>query len=824
MANKRIIKRLLIIFGIIVLLISGVIVWLNNFYLPRKVKSLIVDGVEEATGKRASLDSVKINIFKGLVLRNLIIYDDDKPLIAVKEISSSIIIPELFNKKIIIPVINLEYPTFFIKRGQDGSFNIAKLFSNPASEGKEKKSKGFGVAVFKIDIDNGYINFEDSTFETPFSAMLENVGLNIYPTLPANIRFTLKARYHSDSPVFLSAVGGYDILQKKFLGKASFKGLCPKDFAPYYKNLGFSSSAGSMDGLINLQFAQGAFSTELSAKSQNLVLNKGKILVRLNSEIRALASYAPQDKVMTFSGKAVLSDSQVKGLAVADNIKGIAGDVSFNNSGIWSDNLSGLFLQAPVRAAVKFMDFKNPSFSVNASSAMGLEESVSILRDKLRFNLPGQLKGKGNLTLLLDNSATQGGLAYSGHFELIDGVFNPDKIKYPLENINGRVEFGPNQLKWQDLNFKFLGVPYKSSGTLTDFAMPGVQLGITSPELSLQSLFLVNKKVVNISKLSGKYLGSDFSIQGTLDAGSPKGLKAVLSGGADIELTDIRPLFPKLEEKLKKADPRGKIHIVADLDGDILDLKSCLINAKFSSPEVSAFGLKSQEFFLNSALSGGFVEAPFMHVSCYGGKIDGSASLDLGKEGYPYEASLAIDSIQIDKLKEDTPVKDKDISGIIKVEAKLNGAVNDISKLNGSGSIYISEGKLWELNLFKGLGALVFAKDFAKIVFQEGSCSFIVQDKAISTQDLRLKSSVADLAGPVKIGFDGTLDASLNVEVISEMVPLTGTFKDITTAIIGNATKFGVIKLSGTVREPKYKFNTAVVDILKGLRDTIFGN
>jgi hypothetical protein len=71
--------------------------------------------------------------------------------------------------------------------------------------------------------------------------------------------------------------------------------------------------------------------------------------------------------------------------------------------------------------------------------------------------------------------------------------------------------------------------------------------------------------------------------------------------------------------------------------------------------------------------------------------------------------------------------------------------------------------------------------------------------------------------------FDSSIDAQLNVEVLDENVPLTGTFKDITTAIVGKAGRFGVIKISGTLKEPKYKFKTAVAvtDIIKGLKDIL---
>jgi len=51
-------------------------------------------------------------------------------------------------------------------------------------------------------------------------------------------------------------------------------------------------------------------------------------------------------------------------------------------------------------------------------------------------------------------------------------------------------------------------------------------------------------------------------------------------------------------------------------------------------------------------------------------------------------------------------------------------------------------------------------------------------------------------------------------------VPLTGTFKDITTALLGRAEKFVGIRVTGKLNDAKYKFQPAVVDIIKGIADT----
>jgi hypothetical protein len=260
-----------------------------------------------------------------------------------------------------------------------------------------------------------------------------------------------------------------------------------------------------------------------------------------------------------------------------------------------------------------------------------------------------------------------------------------------------------------------------------------------------------------------------------------------------------------------------------NLNGNINDFKSCDIEAKFSGSPVSIYGLQADELLMTYNQADGIADIPLIHLALYSGTVEASAKMNLASDNLPYWIAANMQGVKIEKLKLDTAAKGKDIAGTLQAQVKLNGFSNDLSRLSGAGEIFITEGKLWQLNLFQGLGSLLFARDFANIIFNEGYCAFTVKDKYIFTDSLKLKSNITDLSGQVRIGFDSSIDASLNVQVLDEMAPVTGTLKDIATAIIGKAGRFGVIKITGTLKEPKYKFQPAVADIIKGLKDSIFG-
>jgi hypothetical protein len=264
--------------------------------------------------------------------------------------------------------------------------------------------------------------------------------------------------------------------------------------------------------------------------------------------------------------------------------------------------------------------------------------------------------------------------------------------------------------------------------------------------------------------------------------------------------------------------PSGTVEVKLNLAGNINDIKSCAIKARLASSSLSAYGLRAGDFFMEYNQADGLIDIPAIRLSLYDGTLLTSAKMNLSSPNLPYWVDVNIQGLKLEKLKLDTAAKEKDISGTLKAQAKINGFSGDFSKLSGQGEIFITEGNLWQLNLFKGLGALLFTRDFTSIIFSQGYCGFSIRDKSIFTDNLKLESNLVNLTGSVKIGFDSSLDALLNVQV-SDVAPLSGTFKDVTTAIMGQVGRFGSIKISGTLDDPKYKFKAAVFNIIKGLKD-----
>jgi len=815
-------KKIFFIFIALFIIVSIIIIYLNQGYLPTKIKSLIVSSLQEATQKKVNLESLQFHIFKGLVLKNLTIYDDQTTIVSIKESALTFLILPIFKKKLIIPTLRLKSPVVFLERKIDSTFNIQDLFPKKAPRIPKVK---FSIFIYKVSVTDASIHFQDDTLSPVFTKNIEKLDLVLNLALPASVKFRLKSEIPAATAINITATGEYKIPDKQLVSQISIKNFSPQDFQGYYRDFGVSITEGTIEAVIDLNLKNNLIDAKISSQNKNLAISKDKISLKLNAQINADLKYNLINKQLEYSGIATIAKSDIAGLDFLERLTDINGQVEFNNSGVFSDKLSANIWAIPIEAKLRLADFKKPLLNIDITSSLDLNSIQGLLKDKFKFSFPADIQGRGNLLLKIEARLPLVRLPQiNGSLDILNARLNLEKLKSSIEDISGRIEFDLSRLSWSEINFKYSGLPYKTTGALTNFKSPSVQLELSSRDLSLESTFAINQKLIKLSKLQGQYLNSKFSVRGDIDTTEPSSLVADLSGQLNINLADIKEPFKKFKDQLERIKPEGTMDAQFRLRGNINDLKSCTVEAGFSSSSLSAYGLKAQKFFLNYSQADGLVAISPLHLSLYDGTIEANAKMNLNSENLPFWISADIQGVKLEKLKLDTAAGEKDIAGAITAQVKLNGFSNDLSKLSGAGQINITEGKLWQLDLFKGLGALLFAKDFSQIIFREGLCGFSIQDKYIFTDNLKLKSNITDLTGSVKIGFDSSIDASLNVQILNEMVPLSGTFKDITTAILGQTGRFGVIKISGTLKEPKYKFQPAVKDIIKGIKNILFGN
>lgn len=817
--------------------------YLNKVVLPIKIKSLIIQNLENYTRKRVSLKSVQFSLLKGLIMENLALSDGQKTLISVKEASCTFLILPIFKeKKIIIPLIKLQEPRIFLNRRADNTINLMELV--PGKKAEEKKQT-FGIIVSGINLSDGQIDFQDDTFSPAFSKSIEDVNLDLHLDWPASIRCNFRAKAKATSPILVDAHAEFQLLTQELKAEISIRELPPQDFSVYYSNSGLApletieqsqNRKGFLTGLVikdgridvlinlNLKVKENFLAADISAQNKNITLAKDKLFFRLNSDIKINLQYNLVDKQLKYSGIAEVARADFSGIETVGEINNLRAKIQFNDSGLNSEKVLASVFGLPIEVKINLADFKNPQISLKLTSTLNLEDAQGILTEKFKVNLPVELTGQGRLSLDFRKTPTEEIPEITGSLKLISSQAKINRIALPLKDINGTIDYSRDKLQWSNLSFSYLDSIYNTSGALTNLRAPQANVTLSSDELLLKTYFRIEEKLVKIAKMEGRYLDSRLFVQGNINIADPQALQADINVELALDLKDLDKPLVKFKNQLEQIKPKGLVKAKIILNGSVGNPKYSQIRAELSSSTLSLYGLKVDKFFLNYAQADGIADIPLMHLSLYDGFLEAAAKINLDSENQPFWTEAKINDIKIEKLKLDSPLKDKDLSGTIRAIAKVNGFLKDISKLSGAGKIQIENGKLWELNLFKGLGKLLFTKDFTDIVFSGGYCEFFIKDKAIFTDKLILESYLVNLEGRGKIGFDSTLDVSLNVQMSDELAPATGSVKDITAAIMGQAGRFATIKLSGTLQKPEYRHRFTPVDVLKGLKDTVIGS
>ena len=809
-------KKFIIITIIIFIILSGAMVYLNKVILPKKIKSLIVLTLKKQTGKDVTLKSLEFSLFKGLILYDLVVTDNKNVILSTPQATCSIFIWPIFKKQIIIPSINLKSPYIFLERRVDNSFNLQDLFilSKP-----EVKKSDFNVSVFKINISGGDVVFQDDTLSSKFKKEIKNIQLNLHLGLPASVKFLLKGEIQNNLPVFIVVSGEYKILSQELFSNIAIKNLSLQEFAPYYNDLGnLVSGLIDLEGQIRLE--KQLFMANITTRSDNFNLLKEKLKAKLSFVLQTKVDYNLETKKLEFSGACDILQADISGIGLLPDINNLRGKFDFNQRSLIADSLKAELLGKSFEIKLGIKDFNTPVVSIDTD--LDLSFLPSILKDKFNFSNVNSAGGKAFLSIKAHPSES-GVWVLQGNMDIKEASLKLDKQNILLDNIFAKLGFSQNGLGWENTKFKYQGIEYQSSGTLTNFNSPNIKLKLYSLDLSLVGdLDLLDKKI-KLNQVKGKYLDSQFLINGTIDQADLSKGQLDLSGKVNLELDNLNKILNKQYPILKDMRLLGQMDVQFNLIGNPVDFKNCYFATRLASNNFSFYGLNTQSFSLNFFQDQRIAKITNLRMDFYDGLIQGSGALDLNTPNSPYQFELKVSDINLQKLKNDTPSKNKNIAGILFGELKANSFLGDLSKLDGAGSFTIKDGKLWELNLLQGLGKLLFAKDLGSIELSECFCEFLIKDKSVYTDKLQLKGNIANLTGPLRIGFDGSLVGSLDVDILSELVPMTGTLKDLSTAFIGQAGKFGVIKLSGTLKDPKYNFKLATTNIIQGITDVLFG-
>ena len=697
-------KIIIAVILIIAFLVSGTLIYVNNVLLPVKIKARITQELAKNLGKNVRIEKLSYNLIKGLVIQNLVIYDqsEDQTYLSVKEASLNLLFFPLFKRKIIVPLLRIDSPKIYLKIKPDNTLNLMELCKIQTAQ-KEKPK--FSFIISKIDLGNGALQFVDERLSPNYTKKITDLKIGAGLNLPGAIKFILQAKIQNfaSGPSFVSASGEYNLFKQALGAKVKIANVIIDDYLLYLNKLPVSLS----NGVVNADF-------EIGFKDKEL---------------------------------------EVKG---ATDTKGL--------------------------------NLKKEKFSL----------SVDInLEPEIKYNLENKKLGFKS-ALKLKTQALNAPVDIKGNLKLVD-----------------------NGLNWENLVVTYKQAQFNSSGRITDFAQPKIDFNLSAKDFTADTSLIIQDKSVKVTSCSGKYLDSEFNLKGNINTQDQDNPLINLNLNLNVILKDTFGLLPtNIQDNLKNLKLAGQCKVTGNISGGIKELKDLNTDLKFTSDNLSIYDFKLDNLYFTLEQKNKLLNIRDFMAGFYSGNANLKFLMNLEPQTPTYTAKIMLSNIDLSKLKTDTPLKDKDISGLFSANLDLAGETVKLETLQGQGVLSVKEGKLWELDLFKGLGELLFMPIYQNIIFKDMNANFTIKDKAINIVDSFLGSEKLELSCAGRLGFDGALDLTFNSQINAELIKDSTDLRKFTSAILGNIL---VVKIGGTIQKPEYKIVPGTKEIINQLKDLFFG-
>ncbi|MGE5307500.1 MAG: DUF748 domain-containing protein [Deltaproteobacteria bacterium] len=389
-------------------------------------------------------------------------------------------------------------------------------------------------------------------------------------------------------------------------------------------------------------------------------------------------------------------------------------------------------------------------------------------------------------------------------------------------NAAGALQIDPDVFLWKGIKLIYAGEEYVSSGSVRGFSSPTFEFGIYSTKAQLEGLIQTKNRILQITRIKGVMNGSNLFVTGTVDVSDLTAVPADLSVTGDVDLTDLNVFFSK-QQGWQQASPSGRLHTEMKVSGDLRQPCRLKVKGAVKSKTLCAYGLAFGNLHAEYDQENGAGHSLF-NFSFYDGIVHGEASLDLTKTGYPYTVKTTSEGINVQKLKNDTPFRAKDLSGTINVCSVISGQAGAIGNPEVRGNVQLADGKIFQLDILQGLGQMLFP-ELLSVTFSRGAADFNVKDRMLTVTEASLASSTLQLTGK------GTADLSspeqpvnglFNIQVSSSIIPRLGKFKNIASVILDQSRRVVGVQVSGTRTHPQYRLTQPLVDdLFRGLRDLL---
>ncbi len=821
--KRRVFLSLLL--GLIILTAASVN-YLNKVYLPVRIKAKLTGSLEEVLHYNVNIGKVSFNLINGIVIRDILVYDkiktEENTILQIKRVSFHLLyLPLLRDKKIIIPVLHIYSPELKVSYGKDNTFNLSALFSPVKNTDTAAKNKTLPL-VYKINLLKGSLLFEDERQQPKFSKAIHDLNMAFSVRDLKKASFMIHGNFlpEKEEPSKIFIQGDYIFRSNELKAKLNLTNISLAELNPYLRTLPFLVSSGIIQNT-NLTLRLQGKNLDIGGIIclKGAIIKKEGLLLSADIDILPQLNYAMDINGLRYTLGLKLNNSELQGVKYIGKVSAIKGDLELTQDKLKTNNLEFRALDSNCKLNGLLENFNSPILALNLEcQKLKLEELF------LLINHPQDLKlsGIAIVKVKLKGALQERPLDIAAGITIEDARLQT--LLLTLQHIKGTVNLKTDQASWEGLSFEYREIPYTTTGTLVGFNDPRLNLKIDSKDLRLASDIKINTELITLNNFTANYINSDCDIKGTIDTREKNNPLLDLAFTLSVNPQDILVFLPKqLAESIRKINPQGNIGLSGSLSGKARDYKDWNIQAQGSSGLISLYNLKFNNLSFALLEKDKILNLSGLSASGYSGTLNLDFISNLSKDKPTYALRFNSSGIDLGELKSDIGLKDKDMAGIIDINANLVGDFQDSVSLKGNGLLSLQNGRLWQVNLLKGLGELFLLPDYEKIIFKEAQAQFNIENKAISTDNLQLISDQLRLNCEGSLGFDGSLNFVAYAQVNKELIRESTDLRKFTAALFGELGNAVSIKIGGTINKPKYHLVPIPLDLLKRVKDFFLG-
>lgn len=515
-----------------------------------------------------------------------------------------------------------------------------------------------------------------------------------------------------------------------------------------------------------------------------------------------------------YLGAISFSSGQAINIPYAKTAENISGKISFNPNKMIINAFSGVVNQTPLTLSGSIENFKDPFLSLtlgatNADLAVWKGFLSDYLKDtsidtKGTASLKLHFKGKpGKLTgAFVDCTLSLKDAAFKNNF-IKDGIFNiSGEGSYKADRFDASY-FLPDEATWKNLHLTYKDRDYTLDGSLK---YNNLSSTLKQDQLSLTTEAKIFPDRINILDLNGRYKNSNFSAKGEI-VYPRNNEKTKINGKVVIPslyLEDLGEIIPVLKEKLKDVSPKGLCTGNILFAGEPLAWKDWTLVIGLSGDEISLYNYKMNKAALRYEQRDRFINSCTLTGTFYDGTISLEGSSDLSIEEMPYKTTINIKNVDFEKLKNDSPLKDKELSGFISGAYQGVGPLANLKLSQGNGNLSIKDGKLWRFDVLDGLAQLLFVPEKQNIALDTAEADFSILNEKVVIKDGLVKGNQVELSCNGNITFLGDLDLDITAQFDEGVVNGSQSFQKSIAAALSQGEDFLTVKVTGTIKEPKY--------------------